>query len=244
VVLAILLCFVVHRRYRRENLGDVKRATARQIGRTFVIALPALALPFLIRAAVVEGVATATEVSTIGIVYSAIVGLVVYRRFDWAALKPMLVSTACLSGAILLIIGTATGMAWGLTQSGFSRSLAAAMTGLPGGAFTFMAASIAAFVVLGSVLEGIPAIVLFGPLLFPIARAVGIHEVHYAMVVILAMGIGLFAPPFGVGYYAACAIGRVEPAEGMRPIWGYMLALVIGTIVVAAVPWISIGFLK
>jgi TRAP-type C4-dicarboxylate transport system permease large subunit len=156
----------------------------------------------------------------------------------------MLVSTACLSGAILLIIGTATGMAWGLTQSGFSRSLAAAMTGLPGGAFTFMAASIAAFVVLGSVLEGIPAIVLFGPLLFPIARAVGIHEVHYAMVVILAMGIGLFAPPFGVGYYAACAIGRVEPAEGMRPIWGYMLALVIGTIVVAAVPWISIGFLK
>ena len=244
VVLAILLCFVVRRRYRRENLGDVKRATARDIGRTFVIALPALALPFLIRAAVVEGVATATEVSTIGIVYSAIVGLVVYRRFDWAALKPMLVSTASLSGAILLIIGTATGMAWGLTQSGFSRSLAAAMTGLPGGAVTFMAASIAAFVVLGSVLEGIPAIVLFGPLLFPIARAVGIHEVHYAMVVILAMGIGLFAPPFGVGYYAACAIGRVDPAEGMRPIWGYMLALIIGTIVVAAVPWISIGFLK
>jgi tripartite ATP-independent transporter DctM subunit len=244
VVLAILLCFVVHRRYRRENLGDVKRATARQIGRTFVIALPALALPFLIRATVVKGVATATEVSTIGIVYSAIIGLVVYRRFDWAALKPMLVSTACLSGAILLIIGTATGMAWGLTQSGFSRSLAAAMTGLPGGAVTFMAASIAAFVVLGSVLEGIPAIVLFGPLLFPIARAVGIHEVHYAMVVILAMGIGLFAPPFGVGYYAACAIGRVEPADGMRPIWGYMLALVIGTIVVASVPWISIGFLK
>jgi tripartite ATP-independent transporter DctM subunit len=244
VVLAILLCFVVRWRYRQENLGDVKRATARDIGRTFVIALPALALPFLIRAAVVWGVATATEVSTIGIVYSAIVGLVVYRRFDWAALKPMLVSTACLSGAILLIIGTATGMAWGLTQSGFSRSLAAAMTGLPGGAITFMAASIAAFVVLGSVLEGIPAIVLFGPLLFPIARAVGIHEVHYAMVVILAMGIGLFAPPFGVGYYAACAIGRVEPADGMRSIWGYMLALVIGTIVVAAVPWISIGFLK
>jgi tripartite ATP-independent transporter DctM subunit len=244
VVLAILLCFVMRWRYRRENLGDVKRATARQIGLTFVIALPALALPFLIRAAVVWGVATATEVSTIGIVYSAVVGLVVYRRFDWAALKPMLVSTACLSGAILLIIGTATGMAWGLTQSGFSRSLAAAMTGLPGGAVPFMAASIAAFVVLGSVLEGIPAIVLFGPLLFPIARAVGIHEVHYAMVVILAMGIGLFAPPFGVGYYAACAIGRVEPADGMRPIWGYMLALIIGTIVVAAVPWISIGFLK
>ena len=68
--------------------------------------------PFLIRAAVVEGIATATEVSTIGIAYAALVGLLIYRRFDWAALRPMLVSTACLTGAILLIIGTATGMAW------------------------------------------------------------------------------------------------------------------------------------
>ena len=244
VVLAFLLCLVVHWRYRHVATEQSGRASKRDIARAFFIALPALVLPFLIRAAVVEGIATATEVSTIGIAYSAIAGLLIYRRFDWSALRPMLVSTACLSGAILFIIGTATGMAWGLTQSGFSRTLAAAMTGLPGGAATFMAASIAAFVVLGSVLEGIPAIVLFGPLLFPIAKAVGIHEVHYAMVVILAMGIGLFAPPFGVGYYAACAIGRVEPAEGMRPILAYMLALVIGTAIVAAVPWISIGFLR
>jgi tripartite ATP-independent transporter DctM subunit len=244
IVLACLLCFVIRWRYRREDLGQIDRATKREIARSFVVALPALALPFLIRAAVVEGVATATEVSTIGIAYSVVAGLLVYRRFDRRALRPMLVATAALSGAILLIIGTATAMAWGLTQSGFSRTLAAAMTGLPGGAVSFMAASIVAFVVLGSVLEGIPAIVLFGPLLFPIAKAVGIHEVHYAMVVILAMGIGLFAPPFGVGYYAACAIGRVEPVAGMRPIWGYMLALVMGTIIVAAVPWISTGFLN
>jgi tripartite ATP-independent transporter DctM subunit len=244
VVLAALLCCVVHWRYRRAETSQAARAGKGEIARAFVVALPAVVLPFLIRAAVVEGIATATEVSTIGIAYSGLAGLLIYRRFDWAALRPMLVSTAALSGAILLIIGTATGMAWGLTQSGFSRTLAAAMTGLPGGAVTFMAASIVVFAVLGSVLEGIPAIVLFGPLMFPIAKAVGIHEVHYAMVVILAMGIGLFAPPFGVGYYAACAIGRVEPAEGMRPILAYMLALVVGTIVVAAVPWISIGFLK
>jgi TRAP-type C4-dicarboxylate transport system permease large subunit len=80
--------------------------------------------------------------------------------------------------------------------------------------------------------------------MFPIARAVGVHEVHYAMVVVLAMGLGLFAPPFGVGYYAACAIGKVDPVEGMRPIWGYLVALVIGLIAVTAVPWFSIGFLK
>jgi len=243
VVLAMTLCVVVWWRYRDENLSHVRRAGKREVWRAFLIAFPAVALPFVIRAAVVEGIATATEVSTIGIVYAILAGLLIYRQFDWARVKPMLVDTACLSGAILLIIGTATGMAWGLTQSGFSRQLATAMTGLPGGAATFMAVSVLAFIVLGSVLEGIPAIVLFGPLLFPIARAVGIHEVQYAMVVILAMGIGLFAPPFGVGYYAACAIGRVDPSEGIRPIWGYLLALFIGTVIVATVPWISLGFL-
>jgi len=243
VVLAITLSALVWWRYRGEDLSHVKRATTSEIVRTFVVALPALALPFVIRAAVVEGIATATEVSTIGIVYGLIVGLLIYRQFDWRRLMPMLIETACLSGAILLIIGTATGMAWGLTQSGFSRALAAAMTGLPGGSASFIAVSIMAFTVLGSVLEGIPAIVLFGPLLFPIARAVGVHEVHYAMIIILAMGIGLFAPPFGVGYYAACAIGRVDPAEGIRPIWGYLLALMVGLIIVAIFPWISIGFL-
>jgi tripartite ATP-independent transporter DctM subunit len=244
LVLAVMLCAVVWRRYRNEDLSHVKRANMTQIGLAFLVALPAIALPFVIRAAVVGGVATATEVSTIGIVYSALAGLLIYRKFDWKRLYPMLTETASLSGAILLIIGAATGMAWALTQSGFSASLATLMTGLPGGAPMFLAVTIVAFIVLGSVLEGIPAIVLFGPLLFPIAKQVGVHEVHYAMVVILAMGIGLFAPPFGVGYYAACAISRIHPDEGIKPMVGYMLALLVGTIIIAAVPWISIGLLN
>jgi tripartite ATP-independent transporter DctM subunit len=244
LVLALALCVIVWWRYRDDDLTGVTRASWGDVGRAFVIALPGLALPFLIRAAVVEGVATATEVSTIGIAYTIVVCLIMTRSFPVSRLMPMLVDTASLCGAILLIIGAATAMSWALTQSGFSRDLAATMAGLPGGAVTFMIVSIIVFVILGSVLEGIPAIVLFGPLLFPIARQIGIHEVHYSIVVILAMGIGLFAPPFGIGYYAACAIGRVSPDDGMRPIWPYLLALLVGLLVVAAIPWISIGFLR
>ncbi|SAL66090.1 TrapT dctQ-M fusion permease, dicarboxylate transport [Caballeronia arvi] len=244
IVLAITLCAVVWWRYRVDDLSNVKRATRGEILRKLAIAVPALALPFVIRAAVVEGIATATEVSTIGIAYAVVAGLLIYRRFEWMRLKPMLIDTAALSGAILLIIGAATSMAWALTQSGFSGQLARAMAALPGGGWMFMAASILVFIVLGSVLEGIPAIVLFGPLMFPIARQMGINDVHYAMVVILSMGVGLFAPPFGVGYYSACAVSRIHPDEGMKPIIGYILALIVGLIVVAAVPWISTGFLK
>ncbi|MFM0502078.1 TRAP transporter large permease [Paraburkholderia caffeinilytica] len=246
LVVGLMLCALVwwrHRHMTHEDGQGAARPTHRELLRSFWIALPALALPFVIRLAVVEGVATATEVSTIGIVYTVLAGLLIYRRFDVRRVWPILVGTAALSGAILLIIGAATSMAWCLTQSGFSDDLATLFTQLPGGKVTFVIASIALFIVLGSLLEGIPAIVLFGPLLFPIAATVGVHPVHYAMIAILAMGMGLFAPPFGVGYYTACAINRINPEDGMKPMIAYMLALGVGLILVAAVPWISIGFL-
>jgi tripartite ATP-independent transporter DctM subunit len=241
-VLALMLAILA--RYRsNEHLQGLKRASFQAIGRYFVIALPALLMPLLIRTAVVKGVATATEVSTIGIAYATLAGIFIYRRFEWRRLYPMLVETAALSGAILFIIGTATGMAWALTQSGFSQTLAHFMMGVPGGKLGFLGISILAFIVLGSVLEGIPAMVLFAPLQFPVARQLGVHEIHYAMVIILAMGIGLFAPPFGLGYYAACTIGRVSPDAALRRIWPYLGALLVGLLIVAAVPWLSTGFL-
>jgi tripartite ATP-independent transporter DctM subunit len=243
-ILGLILCLLVWWRNRHVQIENVARPKILAVSKLFLIALPALALPFVIRAAVVEGVATATEVSTIGIVYGLICGIVVYRKFDVKRILPMLIDTASLSGAILLIIGAATGMAWGLTQSGFSQVVTQIMADLNGGPNLFLLISILAFVVLGSVLEGIPAIVLFGPLLFPVARQLGINEVHYAMVVILSMGIGLFAPPLGVGYYAACAIGKVNPDEGVKPIMGYLFALLIGILVIAFVPWLSTGFLS
>jgi tripartite ATP-independent transporter DctM subunit len=242
-LLGLTLCLHVGWRFRKADMSNVRRASAGTIARTFAVAMPALVLPFLIRASVMEGLTTATEVSTIGIVYATVIGLLVYRRFNWRRIFPMLVDTASLSGAILLIIGAATAMAWALTQSGFSSTLAHVMAGLPGGRLTFLGVSIIAFVVLGSVLEGIPSIVLFGPLLFPIAREIGINEVHYAMVVILSMGIGLFSPPFGVGYYAASAVSRIHPDEGVKHMAAYMLVLLIGTVIIALVPWLSTGFL-
>jgi tripartite ATP-independent transporter DctM subunit len=243
LVVGIGLCLVVWWRHRSRVREDMPRATLGAVLRAGLAALPALVLPFLIRGAVIGGVATATEVSTVGIAYAAIVGLLLHRDCEWRRLPGILVETASLTGTILLIIGCATAMAWGLTQSGFSQLLAAWMQAMPGGRAGFLAVSVLVFIVLGSVLEGMPAIVLFGPLLFPIARAAGVNEVHYAMVVILAMGIGLFAPPFGVGYYGACAVSRIHPDAGLRHMRRYVLVLLAGLAVVAAIPWLSTGFL-
>ncbi|MBV9782653.1 MAG: TRAP transporter large permease subunit [Acidisphaera sp.] len=240
---ALALVLVCRYRSRGDDLRGARRARFGHMLRTGAVAAPALVLPFLIRAAVVKGVATATEVSTVGIAYTVVVGFLVYRQFDGRRLYPMLVSTAALSGAILLIIGMATAMAWALTQSGFSQQLVEAMIHMPGGKAGFLGVSIVVFAVLGSLLEGIPAIVLFGPLLFPAARAIGVNDVHYAMTVVLAMGLGLFAPPFGIGFYFSCAIGGATPDEAMGRVWPYLGALLLAVIAVAAIPWLSTGFL-
>ncbi|HEY4044311.1 MAG TPA: TRAP transporter large permease subunit [Rhodopila sp.] len=243
VVAAIALVVVAWWRSRKEDVTGRRRAPTKQILSTLLIALPGLTLPFVIRFAVVRGVATATEVSTVGVVYTALLGLLVYRQFDWRRIYPLLVETVALTGAVMLIVGTATAMAWALTQSGFSNWLVAGMANVPGGRAGFLAITVVTFIFLGSVLEGIPAILLFGPLLLPVARAMGVHEVHYAIVVILAMGIGLFAPPLGVGFYGACAIGKISPDDALWRIWPYIFALVVALVIVAAVPWLSIGFL-
>lgn len=246
VVTTIVIALICGWRARRDPLPSVKRAAWPVVGKAFCLAIPALALPVIIRFAVLEGVATATEVSTIGVAYVLLVGFAMHffkRNIDFKRVYRVLLMAIVLSSSILLIIGMASAMAWALTQSGFSAALMVMAGEIPGGAIGFMAVTILIFLVLGSVLEGIPAIILFGPLMFPLAEMLGIHPVHYAMVVTLAMGIGLFTPPLGVGFYAACAIGNV-PSDGViNKVWVYLAALLVALFIVASFPWISIGFL-
>lgn len=243
MVLLLALCLLARYKAKDEIYGSMKRAPLRFVAKTLVIAAPALVLPFLIRSAVSSGAATATEVSTIAVVYAFVIGLVVYGGLTWRGVYRMLIETSAMSGAILLILGCAAAMAWTLTQTGFAFHLRDALTALPGGWISFMIVSIALFLALGCVLEGLPAIVLLAPIMFPIARALGIHDVHYSMVIVIAMNIGLMAPPIGVGFYIACKVGNVEPGEAMGAIWSYLGLLLAGLLLIALIPWFSLALL-
>ena len=241
LVLGVMLCLVVWWRHRHVAPFATRKATGREIGRALVVALPALALPFVIRAAVVEGIATATEVSTIGIVYATLVGLLIYRCFDAKRLMPMLVDTACLSGAILLIIGTA--MAWALTQSGFSTQLATLMAGLPGGprrSWRYPSSPSSSWAACWKASRpsccSAPALSDRPPDGHPrSALCDGGDPVHGHRPVRAALRRGLLRGlrdrPRGAG-------------EGVRPIMGYLASIAVGIVIVATVPWISTGFLK
>ncbi len=239
MVLLVALLLLARWKARHEITAGARRAPWKTIGRVMLIAVPALILPFLIRSIVGGGIATATEVSTIAVLYAMVVGQLLYGGIDRARLYAMLVETAALSGAILLILGAASAMAWTITQSGVVQQLSQLLTSLPGGWMTFMAVTVVVFLVLGCLLEGLPAVLLLAPIMFPIAKKLGINDVHYAMVVVCAMNVGLMMPPIGVGFYVACRIGGAKPDEVMAAIWPYLLALLAGVAVIAAVPTIS-----
>ncbi|PXW95222.1 tripartite ATP-independent transporter DctM subunit [Sphaerotilus hippei] len=224
---------------RHEQTEGARRPTAALIGRLLVIAAPALVLPFLIRSAVGGGVATATEVSTIAVLYALLVGQVLYGGIGLRKIYAMLVETAALSGAILLILGTASAMAWAITQSGVVQHLSVFLTTLPGGWIAFMGVTIVVFLILGCLLEGLPAVLLLAPIMFPIAKKLGINDIHYSMVVVTAMNVGLMMPPIGVGFYIACRIGDAKPDDVIAAIWPYLVALLVGVVVIAAVPGVS-----
>lgn len=243
MVLLMVLAVLARWKARHEVMEGVIRAPLRFIGKAAVIAAPALVLPFLIRSAVGGGIATATEVSTLAVVYALVIGMVLYGGIKPARMWSMLVETAALSGAILIILGAASAMAWSLTQTGFAFHMARMVTDLPGGWMSYMLVTIVVFSILGCVLEGLPAIVLMAPIMFPIASSLGINDIHYSMVVVTAMNVGLMTPPIGIGFYIACKIGNVPPDEAMGAIWPYIAALVVGLLLIAFIPALSTAYL-
>jgi tripartite ATP-independent transporter DctM subunit len=239
MVLLSVLLVLARWKARNEDMHDAKRAPMSLVRRFLIIAAPALVLPFLIRAAVGEGIATATEVSTVAVIYALFVGQVMYGGIGLRKFYDMLVETAALSGVVLLVLGAASAMAWSITQSGVVQQLSVFMTSLPGGWIGFMAVTILVFVALGCLLEGLPAVLLLAPIMFPIAKSLGINDIHYSMVIVCAMNIGLMMPPIGVGFYIACRIGNAPPDEVIGAIWPYLVALLVGVVIIAAFPQIT-----
>ena len=189
-----------------------------------------------------SGFATATEIGAFAVVYALVVGAIAFRELTVGAVLRLFVASATLSGMILFVVAASQTVAFSLTIQQVPHALADAMIALShgGGAWLFMIASILILIVMGAALEGAPALIIFGPLLLPVATSFGFAPLHYGIVLIIAMGLGLFAPPLGLGLYTSCAVGNV-PIEGtVRPIAKYLLMLFVCLLLIAFVPEITL----
>ena len=204
-------------------------------------AIASFGLIFMIFFGFKSGFATATEISAFAAAYALVIGAVVFRELGLRSAVASFVHAATRSGLVLFIVAAAQSLAFILTLQQVPHAVGDMMLALSksNGVWLFMLLSIAVLIVMGSVLEGAAALIIFGPLLLPVAVKLGVDPLHFGVVLVIAMGIGLFAPPLGLGLYGACLIGKVPIEQTVKPIMGYLGLLLACLLVIAFVPAIS-----
>jgi tripartite ATP-independent transporter DctM subunit len=224
---------------KRPTADDA--APASQVSGLWTGAIASLGLVVMIFGGFKSGFATATEISAFAALYAMLVGSVLFRELSLKTLVHCFVQSANRSGLVLFIVAAAQSLAFILTLQQVPHEVADFMLALSttSGVWLFMLLSIVVLIVMGSVLEGAAALIIFGPLLLPVAVKLGIDPLHFGVVLVIAMGLGLFAPPLGLGLYGACLIGNVPIEQTVKPIMGYLGLLFVCLLVIAFIPGIS-----
>ena len=240
-VMALCLMALIYVRARRAGTPRVPRASFAAIFRAGLAAALPLLMPAMLLGGILFGVATPTEVAAFAVIYGLVLAVFVYRAMNLGDFMRTVADTAALTGVLLFIFAAASGFSWTLTVAYLPQRLVALLHAVGNSTEIFMLGSIALLVIVGVLLEGLPSLNVLAPLLIPIAGKLGLSELHYALVLIIAMGIGGFMPLAGVGFYVCCAIMRCDIEEASRAMLPYMIVVVIGLVIVAFVPWFALA---
>ena len=240
-VVAACLMMLIWLRSRRATAHVLRRAPLRTVVASAIGAILPLLMPVILFAGILFGIATPTEVSSFAVVYGLILSFLVYRELDLATFLRTVLDSAMLAGMVLFILGAASGFSWALTVAYLPQRLVDLLHGIDNNTVLFLIGSIVLLIVVGSVLEGLPALIILAPLLLPVAGGIGLSELHYGIVLLIAMGIGAFLPPAGVGFYVACAIMRTDIEPASRAMIPYLVVLIIALLIVAFVPWFTVS---
>jgi tripartite ATP-independent transporter DctM subunit len=239
-VMGVCLMALIYIQFRKSTMRRPPRATLRQLAMASLRGLLPLLMPVILFGGILAGVATATEASSFAVVYGLALACLIYRELRMRAFIRGLIDSASISGMVLFILGAASSFAWALTVANLPQRLVSLLSGVHQGQWVFMLASIVLLIVTGLVLEGLPALLILAPILLPIAGHIGISELHYGIVLLIAMGIGAFMPPIGVGFYIACAVCETTIEKSSREMIPFIIVLCIGLLIVALVPWFTL----
>jgi C4-dicarboxylate transporter DctM subunit len=235
-ILAAALLIVIAVRARRQEWPVTGRASAADLTRALGRAAIPLGLPVILFGGIFSGLTTVTEAALIAVVYAMVAGYVIGHTAGASSQVEQFAQSGIVTATTLWVLAAASAFAWILVREWVPQTLGEWIGGVGAGHAGFLGLTIAVFVVVGALLEGLPALLIFGPILFPISRAIGLDPVHYGIVIVAAMGIAFFLPPIGVGLSIAAAIARVDIDDVTRTYFPYLVALLIGLVVIAALP--------
>jgi tripartite ATP-independent transporter DctM subunit len=239
VVIALCLMTLIYILARRGPRRDDVRIEGGKLR-----AIPGAILPLIMPVAMVVGIkfgiATPTEASSLAVVYGVILSALVYRAMPVRTVLGLAGECASSAGMVLFVLSSASAFAWVLTAANLPQELVRLLGAMGGGQWAFMAGSVVLLIVIGSLLEGLPALIILAPLLLPIAVQMGVNAVQYGIVLILAMGVGAFIPPIGVGFYVSAAVAGSDIESAARTMIPYAVVLVLAVLLIAFVPEITL----
>ena len=239
-VIAVCLMALIYVRARKSGVAPGERTPwSVRLDASIGAILPFM-MPLILFVGILAGIATPTEVSAFAVLYGMFLSLVVYREMDWRSFYRTVVDSVALTGMILFILSAASGFSWALTIAYVPQRVVELLHGFNDSKDVFLIGSLILLIIGGSLLEGLPALNILAPLLIPIAGKIGISELHYGMMLIIAMGVGAFMPPAGVGFYVCCAVARAPLEAASRAMLPYLVVLLIGLLVVTFVPWFTL----
>jgi tripartite ATP-independent transporter DctM subunit len=239
-VIGVCLMALIYVRARRSGLTPEAKAPWSVRLHVSIGAILPFMMPFILFVGILAGIATPTEVSAFAVLYGMFLSLVVYREMDWRSFYRTVVDSVALTGMILFILSAASGFSWALTIAYVPQRIVELLHGFNDSKDVFLIGSLILLIVGGSLLEGLPALNILAPLLIPIAAKLGLSELHYGMMLIIAMGVGAFMPPAGVGFYVCCAVAKAPLEAASRAMIPYLVVLLIGLLVVTFVPWFTL----
>lgn len=240
IVMAVGLIAFIYRQAGKKKIPREPRATPRQLLRAIGDGIIAMIMPGIIFGSIFGGITTVTEAAVVAVLYAAFVGIVIYRQISLAKLPSIILSSTINSAMVMFLVGTATTFSWVLTTQRVPQAVAALITSVAPSPWLFLLVSDLVFIVFGAVLEGLPAMIVFVPVMYPIAMQFGIDPLHYGILVIASIGIGVFMPPIGVGLFVACAIAKMNIVDSIKYMAPYLIILVLGLLVVTYVPWFTL----
>jgi tripartite ATP-independent transporter DctM subunit len=234
LLIGLVQMATVHAYAKRNGYPTYVRSTLGEAFRAFGVAVPALLTPLIIIGGKVFGWFTATESACIAVLYAAILSIVVYREMKLPALNHALLETGKFAGVALFCVGTASAFGWMLAYYQIPQAILAGvgtwgMGPIQTGFFIALT-----FLIVGCFLDAIPSIIIVGTILQPLAMAVGMDPVHFAMVGIVSLAFGLVTPPYGLCLMIACSIGGLRMVEVLKDV-ALMLLPMFGVLVLVIV---------
>lgn len=234
------LMLLIYLQGRRGLIPSGEAVCFRECLAAFVDALLALLTPVIILGGIIGGVFTATEAAAVAVIYSIIVSMVIYREIKISDLPKILESTAITSAAVLFLVGVASLFSWIIAREQIPLMLANWMSEVAGSQWVFLLIVNVIFLIVGSVLEGAPAIIILAPLFYPIAARLGIDPIHFGTVLMANLGLAFVLPPTGLCLLVASSIGKVSIAKVVKPLMPYFAVMAVTLLIITYVPWFSV----